>query len=546
MQVFSKRPRPGPAEASTEHLLAEAEQVPSKRLRPEPRQPACVPPPLHHQRASEQVDSLQGRTAPPDPRQDAKSLLASAGLPLRPLSDTQQYIANIDNIQPSSAHADAQRPAAKPPEGAPLAAQYSLAASATASLLTAGRAAASTLLGVQQVVPPAGLPASGETAEPRRQQQPADVPTPSAAAGLLSKPGRASPSGITQVDVVPESPEVGSEEGSPFALANVTAAALTASAKPALGDAHRAAISAVQTREDISTIANGCGVQPSAAAAGFSPAMLVATGTADAAVNAPAAPLTDSTTPQAKRAHTRPAPAASRLSRGSGVFQSAAVDAAAGTGMAAAALPPAAVDRDGPPLQAAGQLQGAAASGAGRDAVAPAAQTPPALPDAPGLLAASDLTKSTNGQHRLSTDNGREQADASLSLRLSEPDELSTPRLIGAAGQQAALSGVAHAAAGAQRAAMYVLHTQPPSAPLCTATAPTGKEFTPEPAAKPRYRPKAQPPSSCRRTGSSADGQPSSSDLQLAQRELPPPMSTGASRLPLQPASSTSPAKSDR
>ena len=587
--MSKKRPRPDCTEAPGAQSPPDPEQVPSKRRLPEPRPPVHAPPPPHHQLTSERLNSPARHTVAPDARQSAISLPANTPASMRPAVDTVE-LADRNSRQPSAAHTDAERPAAHPSGGGLWPQHYSRAASAAASLLTAGRSAASTF--------PHNLLTDGAAAQTGREQQPAAAPPPAAAAGPSAKPGRASLSGIPPVDVVPESPEVGSEEGSPYAAATTTAAASVASAKPVLCDGHPAT-SIVQARGNVIILPNSRGVQQPASEGAPSPATLMADSMAGGAVSARAAPG-DESTPPPKRAHPRPAPTASRLSRGSGVHRRSPPNEATTVTDAAAALQPVA-SATHHPVPGAWHQNRDGAIAAEREAAAPAVQTPPVRPEAPGAVAAPGIIRGrSSAQHPLPAGNGIVEAAASLTLRLSEPDEHSTPVLAGSAAQRAPHSAAATAARGAQ--SVFALHTQAPSAPQGTALEPPSAEHTPEPAARLGLALMPQPPSSGglksnpesnpqtpsptptllptlplqliitstpaltrvlirsltsslkreplssggRRTDGSADGRQSSSDMQLAQREAPPPTSTGASHPPQQPLPSTSPAKSDR
>ena len=388
---------------------------------------------------------------------------------------------------------DAQQPSARPPDSGICPHQYSRAASAAASLLAAGLSPATALQDGQLAVPPPGPPAAGAAVQTGRQQRPAGAATQAAAAGPSVKPGMASPSSILQVEVVPESPEVGSEEGSPFTAAAVTVAALVASSEPANGDAMPTAISFQQARRH-SLVTHS--VQPSAAADDAQPPALGPAGgmaTTGGTAGARAGPSAE-TTPQPKRVQGRPAPTASRLSRGSGVQRSPPGETVAVTVVAAALQPAAAaMEPDGPPVQGAWHLGRDGASGAERHAAAPAAQTPPACLEAPGPVAAPGVMLSSDAQHPLPAGNGMAEAAASLTLRLSEPDEHSTPVLAGSAAHRALQSAAGPVVPGAQN--MTGLHTQAPSpahqgTPLAVASA----EHTPEPAAQLDLMPMAHPP----------------------------------------------------
>ena len=446
-----------------------------------------VPPPPHHLLASEQLDSLADGAAAPSARQVDKSLPAHAQL--GPAADAQQH-ADRNSRQPRTMSADAQWRAAQPSDGGPRPHQYSRAASAAASLLTAGRSAASALPDEQQAF---SSPAAGAAAPTGYQPQPAAVAAPAAGAGSSVKPGRASPSGTPQVDVVPESPEVGSEEGSPFALAKVLAPALLASAEPALGDAVPTATSFQQAGKYTGAMH---GIQPPTTADGaLPPALRTASGMAAAGgATGTRAALSAETTPQAKRAHVRPAPTASRLSRGSGVHRSPPTEAVVVAGVAAAPeTAVAAMDHDGPAAQGVWHLRRDAAGLAEWDAAAPpAAQTPPACAEAPGPVPAPGMIQSSGAQRPLPAGTDIAEAAASLTLRLSEPDERGTPVLAGAAAKQGLQSAAAPATLGAQ--IMPGLHTQAPSAPHSTLCAAAGAEYTPEPAARLGLTPMVQPP----------------------------------------------------
>jgi len=495
-QEPKKRPRPEPAQVAAERSLPDPVHMPSKRLRPEPQRPAYVPPLPHHLLASEQLWRAPTSAAAPSAREDANSLPANAQP--RTAADTRQH-ADGASLDARAPHADAQRLSSRLPEGGLLPHQYSRAASAAASLLTAGRCTATALQDGYQAVPLHGVPAAGAAAQTGRQAQPAGVTPPTAMAGPSVKPGRASPSGTPQVDVVPESPEVGSEEGSPFALAKVLAPALLASADPAPSDAIPTAISFQQTRRHSLALH---AAQPSAAADGaLSPAPQAAGGMSaiGGAGGARAAAVAE-TTPPAKRVQARPGPTASRLSRGSGVHRSPPIEVTAVPSVAAALQPvTAAEDHARHPVPGAWHLHRDGGSVVARDAAAPpAAQTLPACHDAPGLVPAPSIIQSSGAQRPLPAGTEIAEAAASLTLRLSEPDERGTPVLAGAAAEQGLHLAAAPAAAGAQNIAG--LHTQAPSpAARGMVLTAAGAEHTPEPAARLGLAPIAQPLSSGRR-----------------------------------------------
>ena len=179
--------------------------------------------------------------------------------------------------------------------------------------LIAGSVATDVGLGEQQAAAPAAAAAataagnSSTTDRLEHRVQPA-------AAGMLGVPGKTTPHSITPRDCVPESPEFNSEDGSPAGPAGQAADAGPGVATAGLPPPTWRIGAGPNSRNQRHVVLN----PPALPTEGISTAV-------GAAAELAAAPGGN----QPKRAPLRPAPAASRLSRGSGVQQPQADGAAA-------------------------------------------------------------------------------------------------------------------------------------------------------------------------------------------------------------------------